>query len=316
MFLSSLSPHARAIAQALLVTFLWSTSWVLIKIGLRDEIPALTFAGLRYTLAFLCLAPIALRQRRGVKLLPDLSRRNWLSLIILALLLYTVAQGAQFVSLDYLPAATVNLLLGFSAVVVAGLGIAMLGEQPSRTQWGGLLLYLVGAGIFFYPVLLSQSEYAGVLTALVGVLANSVSSVLGRSLNRARVLPPVQITAMTMGIGGILLLIIGITTQGLPPLSLTSIAIIGWLALVNTAFAFTLWNVTLKTLSALESSIINNAMMIQIPLLAWIFLGEALTEKAAIGLLVAALGILIVQVGRLPLRLSLANRIKSEVLSP
>ena len=52
-----LSPHLTAVLQALLVTFLWSTSWVLIKVGL-DEIPALTFAGLRYTLAFLFLLPV------------------------------------------------------------------------------------------------------------------------------------------------------------------------------------------------------------------------------------------------------------------
>lgn len=52
------SPHLIAILQALFVTFLWSTSWVLIKFGLVD-IPALTFAGLRYGLAWLCLLPFA-----------------------------------------------------------------------------------------------------------------------------------------------------------------------------------------------------------------------------------------------------------------
>jgi drug/metabolite transporter (DMT)-like permease len=50
--------HLQAVLQVLFVTFLWSTSWFLIKIGLED-IPALPFAGLRYTLAFLCLLPFA-----------------------------------------------------------------------------------------------------------------------------------------------------------------------------------------------------------------------------------------------------------------
>ena len=49
--------HWLAVLQGLLVAFLWSTSWVLIKWGLV-AIPALTFAGLRYTLAWLCLLPI------------------------------------------------------------------------------------------------------------------------------------------------------------------------------------------------------------------------------------------------------------------
>jgi len=55
----SSSAHLRAALQALFVTGLWSTSWVLIKIGLRD-LPPLTFAGLRYGLAFLCLLPFVL----------------------------------------------------------------------------------------------------------------------------------------------------------------------------------------------------------------------------------------------------------------
>ena len=49
----SVRSHRYPRLQALFVTFLWSTSWVLIKIGL-DQIPALPFAGLRYTLACVC----------------------------------------------------------------------------------------------------------------------------------------------------------------------------------------------------------------------------------------------------------------------
>ena len=50
------SPRLLAILQAVFVTFLWSTSWVLIKRNI-SEIPPLTFAGLRYSIAFLILLP-------------------------------------------------------------------------------------------------------------------------------------------------------------------------------------------------------------------------------------------------------------------
>ncbi|MCA9978373.1 MAG: EamA family transporter, partial [Anaerolineales bacterium] len=59
---NKLSAHTRAVLTALFVTFLWSTSWVLIKIGLQN-IPALTFAGLRYFLAFLLLLPLLYTRR-------------------------------------------------------------------------------------------------------------------------------------------------------------------------------------------------------------------------------------------------------------
>jgi drug/metabolite transporter (DMT)-like permease len=64
---------------------------------------------------------------------------------------------------------------------------------------------------------------------------------------------------------------------------------------VNTAFAFTLWNHTLRTIPAMESSIINSTMLIQIALLAWLFLGENLTTQEWIGVILAGLGVLLVQ---------------------
>jgi drug/metabolite transporter (DMT)-like permease len=209
-----------------------------------------------------------------------------------------VTQGAQFLALSYLPAVTVSLLLTFSAVATMLLGAVALGEHPTRQQVGGIVLYLVGAFIYFYPVMLPEGQVIGVIIALIGVASNAVASVLGREINRDSGLPPSVITAISMGIGALALLGSGIAVQGLPPLSLMNWLIILWLAAVNTAFAFTLWNHTLRTLSALESSLINNTMLIQIAILAWLFLGETISLQQGIGMLLAAAGILIVQVRR------------------
>ena len=103
------------------------------------------------------------------------------------------------------------------------------------------------------------------------------------------------VTVVSMGIGALALLLGGVLVQGLPHLSLLNWGIIAWLAVVNSAFAFTLWNHTLRTLSATESSIINNTMLIQIALLAWLFLGEELTGRQLLGLGLAAAGVLVVQ---------------------
>ena len=74
-----------------------------------------------------------------------------------------------------------------------------------------------------------------------------------------------------MAVGAAVLLGIGIGTQGPPTLSLQGWGIVLWLAVVNTALTFTLWNHTLRSLSATESSVINNTMLIQIAVLAWLF---------------------------------------------
>ena len=285
-----------AVFQALFVTFLWSTSWVLIKFGL-NEIPALTFAGLRYTLAFLLLLPLFL-QRGGLGQLRALSRRSWGQLLVLGLLFYTLTQGAQFLALAYLPAVTVNLSLSLTSVVVALLGLVLLQEYLTKRQWVGIVLSVAGAVVYFYPVQLAAGPALGYGVLVVGVLANGGAAVLGRAVNRRSDLSPLLVTIASMGSGATLLLATGVLVQGMPVLGWQSWAIIGWLALVNTAFAFTLWNLTLRTLSAAQSSVINNTMMIQIPILAVVFLGETITRRELIGLGVAALGILLVQLRR------------------
>jgi drug/metabolite transporter (DMT)-like permease len=288
-----LSPRYRAVLQALLVTFLWSTSWVLIKFGLQ-EIPALTFAGLRYTLAFVCLLPFALRSGQLASL-RTLSTKSWVRLMVLGLLFYSVTQGAQFLSLFYLPAMTTTVLLSFTPILVALLGISLLGERPTRQQWAGTAMYLVGVLVYFQPLSLPSREVVGLLVAGTCVLANALSSILGRHVNRSGELEPTAVTVVSMGSGAIVLLVAGIAVQGLPGLAPAHWAIIIWLAVVNSALAYTLWNRTLRTLSAMESSIINNTMLIQIAVLAWLFLGESLTWLKVTGMALVALGTLIVQ---------------------
>jgi drug/metabolite transporter (DMT)-like permease len=293
VMLKTRSPHARAVLQALLVTVLWSTSWVLIVIGLED-IPALPFAGLRYTLAFLCLLPFALRGGLVSKL-RRLPAGMWARLLLLGLLFYAVTQGAQFLSLAYLPATTASLLLSFTTVLVALLGLVFLRERPAAMQWAGTGLYLAGVAVYFYPLSLSGGEGIGLLVAGAGVAANALSSILGRDVNRRGDLDPMTGTVVSMGFGAAVLLAGGVAVQGLPRLAPVHWAIILWLAVVNTALAFTLWNHTLRTLSAMESSIINNTMLFQIALLAWLFLGQPLGWGQVAGMVLAALGTLLVQ---------------------
>ena len=63
------SSHAVPILQALLVTFLWSSSFVIIKIGL-EEIPPLVFAGARYFIAFLVLLPFLFKPETAAEIIP------------------------------------------------------------------------------------------------------------------------------------------------------------------------------------------------------------------------------------------------------
>ena len=288
-----MNSHFKAVLQALFVVFLWATSWVFVKIGIKD-IPPITFAGLRYFIAFLCLLAVMLvngaqKEVRGI------SGRSWVQLAILGILFYAGTQGAIFIALAYLPAVTVNLLWSFSSVIIAILGIFWLSENPTRIQWSGILLAMIGVIIYFFPVQVPAQQLIGLAVAAAGILANAVSSIIGRSVNRSEKYRPLVVTVITMGTGSTILLLAGFFVENPQAINLRSWGIILWLALVNTAFAFTLWNHTLRTLTAMESSVINGTMMIWIPIFAVIFLGETITTKEIIGLVIVGVGTLIVQ---------------------
>lgn len=289
-----LSEHTQAVLEALLVTVLWSSSYVLITIGLED-IPALTFAGLRYGIAAAVLFPVFLHDG-GYQSVRRLSPRDVGVLLTLGLFMYAITQGAQFVALQYLRAATVSLLLTFTPAVVAILSVPLLGERTSRRQWLWMGLLFVGVAVYFYPFEFGPLVAIGLGVMTVGLVSNSLAAVLGRDVNRDGTLSAIAVTAVSMGVGAALLLGTGVAVQGLPPLGVQNWLIVLWLAVVNTAFAFTLWNRTLQTLSATESSVINNTMLAQVALLGWLFLGETLTAMDLVGMCLVMVGALLVQV--------------------
>jgi drug/metabolite transporter (DMT)-like permease len=128
-------------AEAILVTFLWSSSYVLIKFGLL-EIPPFLFAAVRYTLAFvvlgmLCIARLG-TEKSGRK---STTVANGKALLVAAGICgYTLAQGLQFVGLFYLPAVMTTFVLNFTPIFVLVLGILDVqsgGVTPLRCQRTG-----------------------------------------------------------------------------------------------------------------------------------------------------------------------------------
>lgn len=286
--------HQAAVAVALFVTFLWSSSWVLIRWGLDEEaLEPITFASLRYGLAALVLVGWVLARPALRDNLTEISRPDFVEIVALGLTFYALTQGAQFVAIDNQPAATTSLVLSWTPLLVGLLAGWSISEVPSRRQRFGTALVAAGAWFYFAGDL--GATVAGMVAALVGLGANVASALLGRHVNRQAHLAPVIVTALSMAVGAALLVAAGVAVEGLPAISARAWLIIAWLAVVNTALAFTLWNVSLRRLSALESAAINNTMLIEIALLAWVFLEEPLGYRESAGIVFVSAGVLLTQ---------------------
>jgi drug/metabolite transporter (DMT)-like permease len=290
---SNRSSRPLAILIALAVVFIWSTSWILVKHGLK-EIPALTFGGLQNTLAFICLLPIAnlVHIRRPIKL-P--SRNVWIKLAVLGFFQYAATQGALYLALSYLPAVTTNLIGSISPIVISLFGIFFLLERPTMLQWIGIAATTMGAALYFGPAGIHMYQSIGLIFAILTVLANAGALIVGRDINRDGELSPLIVTVISMGIGSIALVSVAIAIGGFPHISPAGWAMICWLAIVNTALGSTLWNYTQRTLSAAESSIVTRTMMVWIAILAVIFLNEKLSPLQIASLIFVGIGTLMVQ---------------------
>jgi drug/metabolite transporter (DMT)-like permease len=291
-----------AAAETLLVTFLWATSWVLIKVGLNDlDLRPVSFAGLRYALAAAILAPLGWRAIQAVHRRGDhgLDRGLLARVAVLGIFLFAIAQGAQFAALELLPAATVGMVLATIPIWVGVIAWLRGEEAASRWQVVGIGVLVAGAALYFGGIDLGTAGILGLAAAALCAASSTVGQHLSRDMNRdaqARLGGPIGLTALSMAIGSLLLLGVGVWLEGWPQLDLRGWAMVAWLAAVNTAFAFTLYNRTLRVLTAVESSVIVNLLLVMVAAMAWIFLDEALELREIAGLALATAGVLIVQV--------------------
>ena len=149
---------------------------------------------------------------------------------------YTVAQGFQFVCLSLLPAVTVTFLLNFNAFSVLTLGLIFLKEKPSKIQYIGFPLALLGAYTYFQESL-AFTNPLGILIVLLSGVAWASYMVLVRYLRRMKKVNSMDLTTISMGLGALGLLILSFFLEGFQPISSEGWLIIIWLSTINTAFA-------------------------------------------------------------------------------
>lgn len=280
---------------AVIVTLLWSSSYVFIKWGLSD-IPPLFFATLRYSLAFVVLLTAELvtgsREERPV----GNGRRRTALLLVAGLGGYTVAQGFQFVGLYYLPAVTTSFLLNFNPFFVLMLGVGLTGEGATLPQLGGLALALLGAWAFFSQRVAWGGQLFGVAMVIVSGLGWALYVVAVRLVHGYGDMGSLRLTTITMGIGVAGMVVMTLLSGQYAPLTTNGVLIIVWLATANTALAFFLWNWSLRAIPAYELTVLQDLMLIEIAVFAFLFLAETITPIMAGGMALVLAGVVIVQV--------------------
>jgi drug/metabolite transporter (DMT)-like permease len=279
-----------AIGESALATIIWASSFVFVKIDLEYMGP-LTIGGFRYFLAFLVLLPFLVRKGR---IRQPRSRGMWLRLFAIGISAYTLGNGALFLGLKYLPATTVSFLMSLSPLLILIGAAVWLKEIPTGWQVFGIIVSLLGS-VLFFSMGFQSGEPVGIMIVIVGLIGFMLFGVLGREIAKGKQLDTLTLTTIPLAIGGGFLLLIAFPLEGMPLLSTKSVGIVLWLAVVNTALAYVLYNHSLQILTALEMNMMLNLTPLGTALLAWWLLGERLGFVQIIGMVVMITGVIFVQ---------------------
>ncbi len=266
----------------LAVCLVWSTVWLFIKLGLQD-LPPLSFAGIRLAIAVAVLLPVIIVQRRAW----PCDARDLVLIAVTGFLLLSLNYGLLYWGAQYISS-------GLTAVLQAttpAFGLALANyylPQERATLWKlcAIALGVAGVAVIFSDQLQVAGWWAllGCAAVVTGALCVALAYVLVKAYGSH--LQPTTLVAGQMLCGLVPLVTFGLVREGSPfefrwtPLAVVSLL---YLALAGSVAAFWLNYWLLKRMEATHVMLMAIVEPLLAVLLGAIVLGEALTARTLLG---------------------------------
>src|SRR5215468_10978160 len=279
----------------------WSSTWLAIKIGLRD-LPPISFVAIRFLIAIVVLFALSVGRTR---LLPR-ARNDYVVLAITGILMFAVNYTLLFW-------AELHVSSGLAAVLQATIPIFgmifahwMLPDEPLRLQkLAGAITALGGVTVICGRLLGFNGPLAfwGGVAVVVGAASAAFANVLVKA--RSMQLAPAMLAAWQMVFGIAPLLVLGFAVDGTPARfhwTSTSVFCLLYLAVIGSALTFLLlyWLLPRMTVAQLQSiSLITPPGAV---MLGWLLGDETFPLSSLLGaaLVLAGVWMIFRRTGRLP----------------
>jgi drug/metabolite transporter (DMT)-like permease len=191
---------------------IWSSTWLAIKVGLRD-LPPISFVAIRFVIAVVVLVAVSLGR---VRLLPK-RRSEWALLAFTGVLMFAMNYGLLFWGEQHVSSGLAAVLQ--ATIPIFGMLFAhlLIPSEPLRWQRVAGALFAIGGVALICGRLLDRNGvmafWAG-LGIVIGGAGAAFSNVLLKQ--RALELAPAMIAAWQMIFGTIPMLALGAVVEGNP----------------------------------------------------------------------------------------------------
>ena len=202
----------RIIAAFATLCVVWSSTWLAIKVGLQD-LPPISFAALRFLIAFLILVAVSIGR---VRLLPT-RRADWTLLAFTGVLMFAVNYGLLFWGELHVSSGLAAVLQAM--IVIFGMFFAhlLLPSEPLRWQ---RVAGAIAAGLGVALICGRLLDHGGIMAFWggLGIVIGGAGAALSNVLlkRRALDLAPAMIAGWQMIFGTVPMLVLGWAVEGNP----------------------------------------------------------------------------------------------------
>lgn len=277
-------------AAFIALCLIWSSTWIVIKVGLRD-LPPISYVAIRFVIAIVVLVAISAGR---VRLLP-VRRADFRLLAFTGILMFSVNYGLLFWGELHVSSGLAAVLQATIPIFGLVIGHYLLPAEPLRWQkLAGSLAALAGVAAICARLL----DFNGVLAFWggLGIVVGSACAAYSNVLLKARAIPlaPAMIAAWQMIFGTAPMLVAGWIVEGNPlHFHWTAVAVLCllYLAVMGSALAFLLlyWLLPRMKLASLQTiSLITPPGAIAI---GWFAGGERLSVSFLFGTGLVLLGV-------------------------
>jgi drug/metabolite transporter (DMT)-like permease len=197
-------PAWKTLLAFAIIYFVWGATFLAIRIGVH-EVPPFLFAAMRFIIAGAVLYGWTIA--RGER---SPNRRQWLSVLLLAFLIFVIDYGLLFWAEQRVPSGIAAVMMAMIPAFMALSEIAFLRTQRLTLRLAlALLIGIGGVAVLMIRSLNlggTPADNTGAVALIVGSLSWSIASVLSRKLS----LPPSKLmsSGAQMLAGGIMLALI------------------------------------------------------------------------------------------------------------
>jgi drug/metabolite transporter (DMT)-like permease len=274
----------------LTLCIVWSSTWLVIKVGLRD-LPPISYAAIRFVIAVIVLLAVSAGR---VRLLPQRAS-DYVLLAFTGVLMFAVNYGLLFWGELYVSSGLAAVLQ--ATIPIFGMVFAhiMLPAEPMRLQkLAGSLLALGGVTIICARLLGFNGPMAfwGGLGIVFGGAVAAFSNVLLKA--RALQVAPGMIAAWQMIFGAAPLLVTGLVVEGNPlrfHWSALSIFCLLYLAVIGSALTFLLLYWLLPRMSVAKLQTVSLITPPGAVVLGWAVGGEKFSLSSLFGACLVLAGV-------------------------